>query len=164
MPFAWNALDAPLSGSMLGVISLLPLPSTFSDHPPGAHSPWHPLPSTAKSITQYQGLPRPTSASPASASRAVASAALSLHHQCRTQAGHRAGTWQGLVVGNSEGKEAPQAAFPSWCFPPKLRAARRESGSRCPWLGEAAPQPECCSVCAQTVPARPGLPWSCPAA
>lgn len=100
MPFAWNALDAPLSGSMLGVISLLPLPSTFSDHPPGAHSPWHPLPSTAKSITQYQGLPRPTSASPASASRAMASAALSLHHQCRTQAGHRAGTWQGLVVGN----------------------------------------------------------------
>ena len=100
MPFAWNALDAPLSGSMLGVISLLPLPSTFSDHPPGAHSPWHPIPSTAKSITQYQGLPRPTSASPASASRAVASAALSLHHQCCTQAGHRAGTWQGLVVGN----------------------------------------------------------------
>ena len=38
-----------------------------------------------------------------------------------------------------------------------------ESGSRCPWLGEAAPQPECCSVCAQKAPARPGLPWSCPA-
>src|SRR5574341_170436 len=41
---------------------------------------------------------------------------------------------------------------------------RRESGSRCPWLGEAAPQPECCSVCAQKAPARPGLPWSCPPA
>ena len=41
--------------------------------------------------------------------------------------------------------------------------ARRESGSRCPWLGEAAPQPECCSVCAQKAPASPGLPWSCPA-
>ena len=26
--------------------------------------------------------------------------------------------------------------------PPRLSAARRESGSRCPWLGEAAPQPE----------------------
>src|SRR5574337_950775 len=23
-------------------------------------------------------------------------------------------------------------------------------------------QPECCSVCAQKAPARPGLPWSCP--
>ena len=34
----------------------------------------------------------------------------------------------------------------------------------CPWLGEAAPQPECCSVCAQKAPARPGLPWSCPPA
>ena len=88
MPFAWNALDAPLSGSTLGVISLLPLPSTFGDHPPGAHSPWHPLPSTAKSMTQHQGLPRPTSASPASTSRAVARAALPLHHQCPTQAGH----------------------------------------------------------------------------
>ena len=32
------------------------------------------------------------------------------------------------------------------------------------WLGEAAPQPECCSVCAQKAPARPGLPWSCPPA
>ena len=31
------------------------------------------------------------------------------------------------------------------------------------WLGEAAPQPECCSVCAQKAPASPGLPWSCPA-
>ena len=30
--------------------------------------------------------------------------------------------------------------------------------------GEAAPQPECCSVCAQKAPARPGLPWSCPPA
>ena len=40
----------------------------------------------------------------------------------------------------------------------RLSAARRESGSRCPWLGEAAPQPECCSVCAQKAPARPGLP------
>ena len=35
------------------------------------------------------------------------------------------------------------------------------SGYR-PWLGEAAPQPECCSVCAQKAPASPGLPWSCP--
>ena len=34
----------------------------------------------------------------------------------------------------------------------KFHAARRESGSRCPWLGEAAPQPECCSVCAQKAP------------
>ena len=48
--------------------------------------------------------------------------------------------------------------------PPRLSAARRELGSRCPWLGEAAPQPECCSVCAQKAPARPGLPWSCPPA
>src|SRR5574340_973121 len=48
--------------------------------------------------------------------------------------------------------------------PPRLSAARRESGSRFPWLGEAAPQPECCSVCAQKAPARPGLPWSCPPA
>ena len=48
--------------------------------------------------------------------------------------------------------------------PPRLSAARRESGSRCHWLGEAAPQPECCSVCAQKAPARPGLPWSCPPA
>ena len=37
-------------------------------------------------------------------------------------------------------------------------------GSRGPWLGEAAPQPECCSVCAQKAPASPGLPWSCPPA
>src|SRR5260370_25793589 len=28
--------------------------------------------------------------------------------------------------------------------PPTLSAARRESGSRCPWLVEAPPQPECC--------------------
>ena len=48
--------------------------------------------------------------------------------------------------------------------PPRLSAARRESGSRGPWLGEAPPQPECCSVCAQKAPARPGLPWSCPPA
>ena len=40
--------------------------------------------------------------------------------------------------------------------PPRLSAARRESGSRCPWLGEAAPQPECCSVCAQKAPVSPG--------
>ena len=39
-----------------------------------------------------------------------------------------------------------------------------KSGSRCPWLGEAAPQPECCSVCDQKAPARPGLSWSCPPA
>ena len=45
-----------------------------------------------------------------------------------------------------------------------LHGFYKESGSRCPWLGEAAPQPECCSVCAQKAPARPGLPWSCPPA
>ena len=37
---------------------------------------------------------------------------------------------------------------------PRLSAARRESESWYPWLGEAAPQPECCSVCAQKAPAE----------
>ena len=32
---------------------------------------------------------------------------------------------------------------------PRLSAGRRESGSQGPWLGEAAPQPEGNSVCAQ---------------
>ena len=62
----------------------------------------------------------------------------------------------------SEGKEAPRLHSQAGASPPRLSAARRESGSRCPWLREAAPQPECCSVCAQKAPARPGLPWSCP--
>ena len=39
---------------------------------------------------------------------------------------------------------------------PRLSAGRRESGSQRPWLGEAAPQPEGSSVCAQKAPARLG--------
>ena len=61
-------------------------------------------------------------------------------------------------------RKRPRLHSQAGASPPRLRTARRESGSRCPWLGEAAPQPECCSVCAQKAPARPGLPWSCPAA
>src|SRR5574339_169953 len=60
-------------------------------------------------------------------------------------------------------RKRPRLHSQAGASPPRLSAARRESGSRCPWLGEAAPQPECCSVCAQKAPARPGLPWSCPA-
>ena len=63
-----------------------------------------------------------------------------------------------------EERKRPRLHSQAGASPPRLSAARRESGSRCPWLGEAAPQPECCSVCAQKAPARPGLPWSCPAA
>ena len=39
---------------------------------------------------------------------------------------------------------------------------RRESGSQRPWLGEAAPQPEGSSVCAQQAPARLGFPGALP--
>ena len=39
-------------------------------------------------------------------------------------------------------------------WPPRRSAGRRESGSQRPWLGEAAPQPEGSSVCAQQAPAR----------
>ena len=45
---------------------------------------------------------------------------------------------------------------------PRLSAGRRESGSQRPWLGEAAPQPEGSSVCAQQAPARLGFPGSRP--
>ena len=43
-------------------------------------------------------------------------------------------------------------------------ALRRITTNKASGGGEAAPQPECCSVCAQKAPARPGLPWSCPPA
>ena len=46
----------------------------------------------------------------------------------------------------------------------ELDTTEQLTWSQCPWLGEAAPQPECCSVCAQKAPARTGLPWSCPPA
>ena len=46
-------------------------------------------------------------------------------------------------------RKRPRLHSQAGASPPRLSAARRESGSRCPWLGEAAPQPECCSVCAQ---------------
>ena len=44
----------------------------------------------------------------------------------------------------------------------RLSAGRRESGSQGPWLGEAAPQPEGNSVCAQQAPARLGFPGALP--
>ena len=47
-------------------------------------------------------------------------------------------------------------------WPPRLSAGRRESGSQRPWLGEAAPQPEGSSVCAQQAPARLGFPGALP--
>jgi hypothetical protein len=43
-------------------------------------------------------------------------------------------------------RKRPRLHSQAGASPPRLSAARRESGSRCPWLGEAAPQPECCSV------------------
>ena len=47
-------------------------------------------------------------------------------------------------------------------WPPRLSAGRRESGSQRPWLGEAAPQTEGSSVCAQKEPARLGFPGALP--
>ena len=44
-----------------------------------------------------------------------------------------------LVV--SEHLETLELLTHAGASPPRLSAARRESGSRCPWLGEAAPQP-----------------------
>ena len=68
----------------------------------------------------------------------------------------------------------PRQLFMSWgpagqkkytqavAWPPRRSAGRRESGSQRPWLGEAAPQPEGSSVCAQQAPARLGFPGAFP--
>ena len=61
-------------------------------------------------------------------------------------------------------RERPGLHSQAVAWPPRRSAGRRESGSQRPWLGEAAPQPEGFSVCAQKAPAQTGLPWSCPPA
>ena len=55
-------------------------------------------------------------------------------------------------------RERPGLPSQALAWPPRLSAGRRESGSQRPWLGEAAPQPEGSSVCAQQAPARLGFP------
>ena len=56
----------------------------------------------------------------------------------------------------------PGLHSPAVAWPPRPSAGRRESGSQGPWLGEAAPQPEGNSVCAQQAPARLGFPGALP--
>ena len=88
------------------------------------------------------------------------------------------GTWGGGGLENRDaacaGQSLPQAelfvrqrvrpGLPSQAvaWPPRLSAGRRESGSQGPWLGEAAPQPEGNSVCAQQAPTRLGFPGALP--
>ena len=55
-------------------------------------------------------------------------------------------------------RERPGLPSQEVAWPPRLSAGRRGSGSQGPWLGEAAPQPEGNSVCAQQAPARLGFP------
>ena len=59
-------------------------------------------------------------------------------------------------------RERPGLHSQAVAWPPRLSAGRRESGSQRPWLGEAAPQPEGSSVCAQKAPARLGFPGALP--
>ena len=59
-------------------------------------------------------------------------------------------------------RERPGLHSQAVAWPPRLSAGRRESGSQGPWLGEAAPQPEGNSVCAQQAPARLGFPGALP--
>ena len=91
---------------------------------------------------------------------------LGVRPPCRGLRGWGCANCQSLPEGElfQRERKRPRLLSQSAASPPRRSAARRESGSRCPWLGEAAPQPECCSVCAQNAPARLGLLWNSPPA
>ena len=51
------------------------------------------------------------------------------------------------VRARSEGSEGQQQGSFSGCLPPRLSAARRAPGSKCPWLGFAAPHSQRLTPC-----------------
>ena len=69
-----------------------------------------------------------------------------------------------LLPGKSHGRRSLEGCSP-WGHKESrhdIASERRGSGSQGPWPGEAAPQPEGNSVCAQQAPARLGFPGALP--
>lgn len=101
-PLPGMSLTPFLFGQTLGAIALKPLSlhvqcsSCWGPQPPILISPQVPIPfPNARAAESQLCLPRP-----GSGLRGGAGSASSLHHQCPTQAGRRAGTWRGLVEGD----------------------------------------------------------------